>query len=419
MIKPPIPTDDDKRVEDLRRLDILLTEPEEVFDRITEELARIFEVPGAMMSFTDEDTQYFKSAVGLPPEFAETRTEPRELSVCSFVIGENQMLVVDDLLSDDRFRDDPHVVASGARFYVGTPLRSDSGRAIGTLCLVDTQPRTMGQRERALLRLIADGVMAQVKLRSASRQLLKRTQQIERDLEQAVQMQRFLLPPAHMEGDQWSISHLYQPYEHLGGDFVDVHRRPDGRLALLVADVSGHGTSSALTVAMAKTAFHRVAPSVVAPAELLSTLNRELIGIVPPNQFMTAWAALFNPPTRQMIIASAGHPYPLQIRDAQVEVIRHDNEVPLLIERDQWYTNQTTIGLAPGDRLLVYTDGAIEAADGDGNRLDIPGLVRHVEELVAETPPPADFLAALMSGLRGHARNRFSDDVTLLCIESV
>ncbi len=115
----------------------------------------------------------------------------------------------------------------------------------------------------------------------------------------------------------------------------------------------------------------------------------------------------------------AGHPHPLQIRDAQVEVIRHDNEIALLIESDQWYTNQTTIGLAPGDRLLVYTDGAIETADGDGNRLDIPGLVRHVEELVAETPPPADFLAALMSGLRGHAHNRFSDDVTLLCIESV
>ncbi|MHC4103113.1 MAG: GAF domain-containing protein, partial [Planctomycetota bacterium] len=168
MIKPPIPVNDEQRVGDLQRLDMLLTEPEEAFDELINELARIFDVPGVMMSFTDRDTQYFKAAVGLAPEQAATRTEPRELSVCSYVIGENQMLVVDDLLSDDRFRDNPIVLSSGARFYAGAPLRSDEGRAIGTLCLVDVEPRTIGPQERDLLRLVAEGVMAQVKLQIAS-----------------------------------------------------------------------------------------------------------------------------------------------------------------------------------------------------------------------------------------------------------
>lgn len=420
MIKAPVPVDDEQRVADLRRLDLLLNEPEEVFDRMTEELARIFDVPAVVMSFIDEDTQYYKSTVGpLPDDVAETRTEPREISVCSYVAGENRMMVVHDLLADDRFRDNPYVLSSGARFYAGTPLRSESGRAIGTLCIVDTEPRTLSDRERDLLELIADGIMAQVNLRSASRQLLKRTKQIERDLQQAVQMQRFLLPPQRQEGDRWRVTHLYRPYEHLGGDFVDVHQRPDGKLALLVADVSGHGTSSALTVAMAKTAFHRVAARVAAPAELLSTLNREMIGIVPPNQFMTTWAGLFNPPARELLFASAGHPYPLRIHGDQVEVARHANEITLLIDPDHWYANHTKVALAPGDRLLVYTDGAIEAADPGGHRLDVAGLAGIVGELVAETPPPPDFLAALMGRLRQHARNRFTDDVALLCIESV
>ncbi|MHC4710369.1 MAG: GAF domain-containing sensor histidine kinase, partial [Planctomycetota bacterium] len=101
MIKPPIPTDEAQRLGDLQRLDMLLTEPEAAFDRVINELARIFSMPGVMMSFTDRDTQYFKAAVGLPPEFAAARTEPRELSVCSYVIGENRMMVVEDLLSDD------------------------------------------------------------------------------------------------------------------------------------------------------------------------------------------------------------------------------------------------------------------------------------------------------------------------------
>ena len=63
MLKAPIPVDEEQRLEDLRRLDLLLATPEAAFDSVIEELARIFEVPGVMMSFTDRDTQYFKSAV--------------------------------------------------------------------------------------------------------------------------------------------------------------------------------------------------------------------------------------------------------------------------------------------------------------------------------------------------------------------
>ncbi len=417
MFDPPIPADEERRLEDLQRLDMLLTEPEAAFDQVINELARIFAVPGVMMSFTDRDTQYFKSAVGLPDEFATTRTEPRELSVCSHVIGENRMLVVEDLLSDERFRDNPIVQSSGARFYAGTPLRSDEGRAIGTLCLVDVEPRTIGPRERDLLRLVAEGVMAQVKLQIASRQLLKRTQQIESDLQQAVQMQRFLLPPPRLEGEGWRISHVYRPFEHLAGDFLAVHSRADGRRMIFIADVSGHGTSAALTTAMAKTAFHRASLSVGTPAELLTTINRELVGMVPPGQFMTAVAAIFDPGRRQVTMASAGHPHPLLVRDTRVEVVEHDNEMLLLVLEDLEYSRQSTIELPPGDRLLLYTDGAIEAINPEGNRLDVAGLCRLVEEVVGQGPP--DFLKGLSEHLDRHIRSRFRDDVALLCIQSL
>ncbi|MHC5008500.1 MAG: PP2C family protein-serine/threonine phosphatase [Planctomycetota bacterium] len=417
MIKPPIPVDDQQRVADLDRLDMLLTEPEAAFDQIVNELARIFSVPGVMMSFTDRDTQYYKAAIGLPEEFAATREEPRELSVCSFVIGENRMMVIEDLLSDDRFRDNPIVLSSGARFYAGTPLRSDEGRAIGTLCLVDVEPRTIGPQESELLRLVAEGVMAQVKLQIASRQLLKRTQQIEQDLQLAVQMQRFLLPPPRLEGEGWRISHVYRPFEHLAGDFLAVHSRADGRRMIFVADVSGHGTSAALTTAMAKTAFHRASLSVDTPGELLTTINRELVDMVPPGQFMTAVAAIFDPARRAVTLSSAGHPHPLLVRGTRVEVVEHENEMLLMVLEDQEYSRQTTIELPPGDRLLIYTDGAIEAVNPDGNRLDVAGLCRLVEEVVGQGPP--DFLKGLSEHLDRHIRSRFHDDVALLCIESL
>lgn len=413
----PIPVDEEQRLDDLRRLDMLLATPEEVFDNITRKLARIFDVPGVFLSFIDRDTQYFKSAIGLPADLVETRTEPRELSVCSFVAGENQMLVIEDLLEDERFRDNPFVLASGARFYAGTPLHAESGRAVGTLCIVDSKPRSLGDRERDLLRLIAEGVMAQVNLQRASRQLLDRTKEIDRDLRLAVQMQRFLLPPSSIESDGWRISYQYRPYEHLGGDFVGVDHCADGRRMILVADVSGHGTFSALTTAMVKTAFHRAAAAVSTPPDLLTTINNELTGMVPPNQFMTAIAAAFDPARGAVTISSAGHPLPLLIRGSSVQTVAHENEMLLLFEGDVRYTRQSTIELGPSDRLLIYTDGAIEAADPDGNRLDVSGLVRQVQQVLGAPSP--GFLKLLLARLSRYAHDRLSDDVALLCIDSV
>lgn len=417
MFKIPIPVDEEQRLEDFHQLDILLTKPEAVFDDVVDELSRIFEVPGVMMSFIDHDTQYFKSAVGLPPEFRATRTEPRELSICSHVVGINDMLVIEDLLEDERYKENPAILASGARFYAGTPLRADSGRAVGTLCIVDVKPRTMNERERDLLRLIANGVMAQVKLRTASHQLLQRSKQIERDLHQAVQMQRFLLPPEHIEGDGWRIDHVYRPIEHLGGDFVDISQRPDGRLAILVADVTGHGTTAALTAAMTKTAFRRAASSVDSPTQILTAIHGELYGMVRPGRFMTALAALFDPAQHQIEIASAGHPYPLLVSGSRVKIVDHANEMVLLVESDQAYEQRTTIKLPRGDRLLIYTDGATEATDPDGRQLGIAGLSQHAREAVSKRP--GHFLEELFSRLIRYTHNRFEDDVALLCIESL
>jgi serine phosphatase RsbU (regulator of sigma subunit) len=414
MLKPPIPQDEEQRLQDLRRLDMLLTTPEEQFDAVTRRLARIFNASGVSISFFDRDTQYYKSAVGLPPPYSETRTEPRELSVCSHVVGNNEMLVVEDLQADDRFRDNPIVLETGVRFYAGAPLRAESGRPVGTICIVDTKPRTLSRREAELLQLLAGGVMAQVKLQVASRKLLDRTVQIDRDLQQAVRVQRFLLPPARIEGDGWRIEHLYRPADRLCGDFVDVHRRRDGRLAILVADVSGHGTSAALTAVMIKTAFLRAAPGVPSPADLLSAVQRELVGMAPPDRFLTAVAALFDPTESVIDLASAGHPPPLLITARGIDVIRQENGMVLLVTPETEYRDGRRLKLDPGNRLLIYTDGAIEASAAAGEMLDVDGLIRLAGE-TAKGPGDA-FLQTLFGRIKEHAKNRLQDDVSLLSV---
>jgi serine phosphatase RsbU (regulator of sigma subunit) len=336
------------------------------------------------------------------------------VSVCSYVVGTNETLVVEDLCADHRFRDNPVVRSTGARFYAGAPLRSDSGRAIGSVCIVDTQPRSISERERELLGLLAGGVMARVKLQVASRKLLNRTLQIDRDLEQAARMQQLLLPPARIEGDEWSIEHLYRPVERLCGDFVDVSCRPDGSLAILVADITGHGTAAALTAAMTKTAFLRSAPRVATPAALLNAIHADLTGAASPDQFITAIAALFDPATMSIELASAGHPNPFLVTGEGVEIIDPDSDMALLIESNAVCRSHRRLALSRGDRLLIYTDGAIEASGGAGELLGMSGLVR----MAGQTAGDHDgaFLDSLFARIRGYAGGHLQDDVALLTV---
>jgi sigma-B regulation protein RsbU (phosphoserine phosphatase) len=229
-----------------------------------------------------------------------------------------------------------------------------------------------------------------------------------------VRVQRFLLPPETIEGDGWRIEHLYRPVDRLCGDFIDVHERPDGRVAILVADVCGHGTSAALTTAMAKTAFQRAAPDAKSPAELLTEIQAELVGMTPPDRFLSALAALFDPSGGSIDLASAGHPYPLLINDSGVEVIRQNNGMLLLIAPEKPYSNCHRLALKPGDRLLAYTDGAIEVADRNGEMLDMTGLSRLADQAARTEGEP--FLQSLFGQVSAYAGNGLQDDVALLSV---
>src|SRR5688572_23672879 len=145
------------------------------------------------MSLVDREALFFKAEVGLGlPEAGSMRVLPRDITLCGHVVGNNDMVVVDDLSIDDRFLDNPIVLQSGARFYAGTPLRSESGHAVGSLCIIDTKPRHISEHDRRFLEMVARSVMTEISLRRASdeldaisRRLAERNREMEDDLERA------------------------------------------------------------------------------------------------------------------------------------------------------------------------------------------------------------------------------------------
>ncbi|MGB5258229.1 MAG: GAF domain-containing protein [Woeseiaceae bacterium] len=147
MIKPATPVDELLRLETLRNLKILDTDPEERFDRVTRLAKRIFGTEIALVSLVDSDRQWFKSYQGL--EVTET---PRDISFCGHAILNDEVMVVHDTHEDERFRDNPLVAADPSiRFYAGCPISAPNGSKLGTLCVIDSKPRQVDDEDVTLL----------------------------------------------------------------------------------------------------------------------------------------------------------------------------------------------------------------------------------------------------------------------------
>jgi len=148
MQEPSYPENESIRIETLRSLNILDTPSEERFDRLTRLAKRLFAVPIAMVSLIDVNRQWFKSCIGA--NFKET---PRNISFCGHAILGNDILIIPDATLDQRFYDNPLVTDEPKiRFYAGVPLVVGDSIKVGTLCLIDHQPRTLSEEEQELLR---------------------------------------------------------------------------------------------------------------------------------------------------------------------------------------------------------------------------------------------------------------------------
>ncbi len=157
--QPPMPLDERERLAALKNLCLLDTPPDPEFDLITQMAARAFCAPIAIVSLVDAGRQWFKSRVGL-----EARETVREIAFCAYAIHGRTPLIVLDAREDDRFRDNPLVTAPPhVRFYAGAPLLTKDGFAIGTLCILGTEPRAaFGDAERGLLEGLASLVLERI-----------------------------------------------------------------------------------------------------------------------------------------------------------------------------------------------------------------------------------------------------------------
>ena len=217
-----LPEDEDARLSALAGCGILDTDAETPFDEIARIAAEICDAPIALVSFVDENRQWFKARVN----FAARETS-RDVSFCAHALVAEEPLVVSDALADARFSDNPLVTADPhLRFYAGVPIRIDHGSAIGTLCVLDRKPRrvTAGQLEG--LKALARQIARELRTRRESR-----TRAVTRPASNgsaAGPSTRIPIGPGDVVGDGWRIEHLLGKG---GSGAVFAARRGDGERA--------------------------------------------------------------------------------------------------------------------------------------------------------------------------------------------
>lgn len=246
-----------------------------------------------------------------------------------------------------------------------------------------------------------------------ARQAMQREQQladIQKELEVARRIQLSILPPEFPASGKFHVAARYVPMTSVAGDFYDYVLADDNRAGLLIADVSGHGVPAALIASMVKLAATSQRAKASDPAALLLGMNTALHGNT-QSQFVTAAYVYLDSQAKEFRYSAAGHPPLLLLRNGQVIEIEENG---LMLGAFDFAVYQTkSHSLQPGDRLLLYTDGIVEAANSAGEFFGQENL----SKLLQDTSTLGALTAAdqIIGSVQRWARSQDDDLTVLVC----
>jgi sigma-B regulation protein RsbU (phosphoserine phosphatase) len=275
------------------------------------------------------------------------------------------------------------------------------------------------------------GIQSDVTERRLAEETLRQAnRQMRRDLEEAAHIQQSWLPTSLPEVPGFNFAWAFRPCEELAGDGLNIVRLDDDHVGIFILDVCGHGVPAALLSVSLNRRFSALPeesilfdrcpanPAGVIPAtpvRVAEKINRQFSAGPATGKFFTLLYGILEISTRRFRYITAGHPPPVKIDDQSAHLCPLAKGLPIGTLPDFPFEDKC-LDLKPGDRLLLYTDGAFEAIDENDQELGESRLLEAVYEL--RTSPPAEAVAAMVELVEqwcpGH---RPQDDVTLLCFD--
>lgn len=347
-----------------------------------------------------------RTPAGVADEVRVSRSLVRE------VTEKGMAALVLDVLSDDRFATAQSMLLSGIRSLVAAPLLDPEG----TLGMIVLESRVQAKQftEEDLELLVSLASVAALHIRNLALALeAAERRRLEEELSLARRIQEALLPSRLPEVAGWELHGGNIPSRGVSGDYYEVVERLGGReVVLMVADVSGKGmAASLLTISLQALSTGPVEDG-LPPDEICTRLSRLLYRRTPPEKYATAFLGVLEPETGRLRYTNAGHNPPLVVRAGRVVEELAPTGVPLgLLPSARYGAGEIT--LAPGDTLVLYTDGLAEAMDPESEEY---GLARMAEICLRHCGEPcARLAAALEEDLDRFVRGvPYADDRTIV-----
>jgi len=326
-------------------------------------------------------------------------------------------------------RDDPVVGDRLAEFgsMMAVPL-FDNGEPLNWSIALRRDPEafTVEELEDVILR---NNLVGSTIRNVLARQEIARTHEtIRQEVQRIADIQRSLLPERMPDISGVKMAASYETFDQAGGDYYDfiplrrtgndrADGHPDEPWALFVADASGHGPAAAVVMAMLHAILHAYPNINAGPGSVMQYANQHLCEKRIESSFVTAFLGIYDPKTRRMTYARAGHNPPLVKAPGSgnpVQRIDHPGGIPLGVLDDFTY-EESCIDLNPGESLVLFTDGISEASSPDGEMFGVEGLV---DALTACTGDPDCVVDSVMNALREYEGGiRPSDDQTLVVMQ--
>ena len=248
-------------------------------------------------------------------------------------------------------------------------------------------------------------------------QQTRERERVEQELQVARGIQQASLPREVPTLEGWRTTPYYRPAREVGGDFYDVFELDDGQVGIVVGDATGKGVPAALVVTATCSMLRAVAQALgsFSPGDVLERVNETLLARIPPNTFVTCFYTILDPESGRLTYANAGHNLPC-CRHGEHAVSELDARgMPLGLMPEMTYEENESF-LVPGEGVLFYTDGFVEAHNPGGEMFGTPRL----KSLLSELPEGGTELSTtLVEGLESFTGEEWEqeDDVTLLTLQ--
>ena len=236
------------------------------------------------------------------------------------------------------------------------------------------------------------------------------------ELQEAREIQQKLLPKKLPEVTDYDLAATTQPMRFVGGDYYDVVRTGPQETLLCIADVAGKGLTAALLMSSLQATLKPLIGQRLAPRELCHRLNRILCDLTPEGKFISFFVGLLSSRDHRLTYCNAGHNPPLLVRaDGQSTELNAAGAV--LGQFPDWRYEQSSVQINGGDRLLIFTDGLVEAC----NAGEEPFGEHNVVQIAQENPgiSAEDLMGLLMNAASQHCGGSFQDDATLLVLKAL